>query len=259
MSLHRAERQRLDEDGFVVLHSFAAGDLLRALRERLEELYAAEGERAGSEFKQEPGCRRLAGLVGKGDVFQRALLVPELLDGVRHILGPRFKLSSLNARSVNPRSDVRQPLHADMGAVADDGGYWVANVVWMLDDFTARSGALRAVPGSHRWRKLPEESLEDPRAPHRDEVLITGEAGSVALLNAHVWHGGLGNATEGPRRALHAFFCRRDKPQQQYQKALLGPEAQAGLAPELRDLLALDDPLNDELSAEFSRRSGFLE
>ena len=48
---------------------------------------------------------------------------------------------------------------------------------------------------------------------------------------------------------MHAFYCRRDKPQQQYQKRLLRPEVQAALSPELRDLLALDDPLNDELSA----------
>ncbi len=44
----------------------------------------------------------------------------------------------------------------------------------------------------------------------------------------------------------------------QYQKKLLWPETQQSLSPELRRLLALDDPLNDELSAGFSGRSGFL-
>jgi DNA invertase Pin-like site-specific DNA recombinase len=41
-------------------------------------------------------------------------------------------------------------------------------------------------------------------------------------------------------------------------KKLLRPETQRSLSPELRRLLALDDPLNDELSAVFSGRSGFL-
>jgi hypothetical protein len=57
---------------------------------------------------------------------------------------------------------------------------------------------------------------------------------------------------------LHVFFCRRDKPQQQYQKQLVRPDVQAKLSPELRELLALDDPLNDRLSAEVVTRSGFL-
>jgi hypothetical protein len=57
---------------------------------------------------------------------------------------------------------------------------------------------------------------------------------------------------------MHSFYCRRDLPQQQYQKKLLRPETRQSLSPELRRLLALDDPLNDELSAGSSGRSGFL-
>jgi hypothetical protein len=57
---------------------------------------------------------------------------------------------------------------------------------------------------------------------------------------------------------VHAFYCRRDRPQQQYQRGLLRPEVQRSLSPELRDLLALDDPLNDRLSAGEVVRSGFL-
>jgi hypothetical protein len=57
---------------------------------------------------------------------------------------------------------------------------------------------------------------------------------------------------------MHAFYCRRDKPQQQYQKQLLRPDVQASLSPELRDMLALDDPLNDSVSANVSTRSGFM-
>jgi ectoine hydroxylase-related dioxygenase (phytanoyl-CoA dioxygenase family) len=95
-------------------------------------------------------------------------------------------------------------------------------------------------------------------APHPDEVLLTGKAGSVAVMNAHVWHGGTANRTAAPRLAMHAFYCRGDKPQQQYQKALLRPEVQAALDPELRQILALDDLANDALSANVDVRSGFL-
>jgi len=111
------------------------------------------------------------------------------------------------------------------------------------------------VPRSHTWRRLPEAGNTAPRA---DEALVTGRAGTVVIMNAHMWHGGTGNRTDRPRRALHAFYTRNDKPQQQYQKALLRPETIAALTPLQRRVLALDDADNDRLSAATTRMSGFL-
>src|SRR5262249_14680421 len=135
---------------------------------------------------------------------------------------------------------------------------WVGKRVWLPADSPADNGAPRVVPGSHRWRRLPAEVLVDPRADHPNQVLATGRAGSVIVVNAHTWHAGTANRTARPRTALHAFYCRRDKPQQQYQKRLLHPQVQQSLSAPLRDLLALDDPLNDQLSAEVVVRSGVL-
>src|SRR5438105_7866233 len=157
MSVSEADRQQLDERGFLVLPGFMDDGLLAELRGRVGQLFDEEGDAAGAEFKQEPGCRRLANLADKGEVFRRILALPQLLEYVRHVLGPQIKLSSLNARWVLPHGAGAQPLHADMAAVADEQGYWVCNTVWMLDDYTPDNGALRVVPGSHRWRKLPQE------------------------------------------------------------------------------------------------------
>ncbi len=52
--------------------------------------------------------------------------------------------------------------------------------------------------------------------------------------------------------------CSTPRSHETKSKKLLRPETQQSLSPELRRLLALDDPLNDELSAGFSGRSGFL-
>jgi ectoine hydroxylase-related dioxygenase (phytanoyl-CoA dioxygenase family) len=251
------ERQLADH-GYALLDAAMGADLLSELRGRILELYEEEGERAGHEFRTEARAQRLANLVDKGDVFRRAIVLPEVLQAVHHVLGPAVKLSSLNARSADPNSDLGQPLHVDMGAIADDKGYWVCNTVWMLDDFTRDNGPTRMIPGSHKWGTRPQDVLADPMAPHPDEVLLTGKAGTIAVMNAHLWHGGTANRTTAPRLAMHAFYCRRDKPQQQYQKALLRPEVQRALSPELRDILALDDPLNDRLSAAVNVRSGFL-
>jgi ectoine hydroxylase-related dioxygenase (phytanoyl-CoA dioxygenase family) len=257
-NMNPEETRQLARQGYVVLENFMSPELVAGLRERVEELFEIEGENAGSEFRQEAGARRLANLVDKGDLFQRMVAMPEILERIEAVIGPDFKLSSLNARSANPHSESDQPLHADMGGIPDERGYWVCNTVWLLDDFTPENGATRVVPGTHLLRKLPQDVLPDIFAPHPDQQLILGKAGTVVVMNAHAWHGGTANRTDLPRRALHAFYCRSDKPQQQYQKQLLRPETQVSLSPALRRVLALDDPLNDKLSSETTRQSGFL-
>lgn len=252
------ETRQLDELGYVLLPGLMTADLLSRLRESVSRRFALEGDAAGREFKTEPGARRLANLVNKGEVFREIVVHPTVLPLVEHVLGS-VKLSSLNARSAEPYGDAAQPLHCDMGALPDERGPWVCNTVWMLDDFTADNGALRVVPGSHRLGRLPQEALADVFADHPQQKLVTGDAGSVIVMNAHLWHGGMANRTARPRTAVHAFYCRRDKPQQQHQKGLLDPEVQASLTRELRELLALDDPLNDELAGQDFVRSGFLE
>ncbi len=252
------QKKQLDESGFVLLAGFMRTGLLARLRAELDRVYAEEGDRAGSEFKLEPETRRLANLAGKSEVFRRIIAMPEILDYVRYVIADEFKLSSLNGRSPNPNSDWVQPLHCDAGAVADERGFWVCNVIWMLDDFTEENGATRAVPGSHHWRKLPQEALDDPAAAYPGEVLITAPAGSVAVVNTHAWHGGTANKSGGPRRCIHAFYTRWDKPQQQFQRELLSQETKNGLSPQLRKLLAIDDELNARLTLSDPGRSGFL-
>jgi ectoine hydroxylase-related dioxygenase (phytanoyl-CoA dioxygenase family) len=253
-----SERESLDARGYIVVERFLDASTLEEVRSRVEELYEGEGENAGSEFRKEPGSRRLANLVDKGAIFQKLIAERRILELVRHVLGKGFKLSSFNARSANPHSNEPQPLHCDAGAIPDEHGFWVCNTIWCLDDFTSENGATRVVPGSQRWGKVPQDEMADPLAAHPDEVLLLAPAGSVIVMNTHAWHGGTANRTSQHRRALHAFYCRSDKPQQQYQKQLLRPETQSSLSPELRRLLALDDPLNDELSLVGSGASGFL-
>src|SRR5438552_1328579 len=93
-----AQLQQLDSEGFCLLPGFMSPAFLDALRTRVEELFDSEGSNAGSEFKQEPGARRLANLVDKGEVFERAIVMEQVLEGVARVLGPDYKLSSLNVR-----------------------------------------------------------------------------------------------------------------------------------------------------------------
>jgi hypothetical protein len=126
------------------------------------------------------------------------------------------------------------------------------HAVWFSESVRLHEPALRALL-SRRF-----SSLLDLRTSHPAEKLATAPAGSVVVTNAPVWHGGFANRTDSHRTALHAFYRRRDKPQQQYQKPLLRPEVQASLSPDLRHLPALDDPLNAELAKSDVARSGFV-
>ncbi len=253
--LTNSQKQQLDELGYLILPGLVSPPLLAALRERVETLWEQEGDQAGSEFRPEPGTRRLANLVDKGAIFADMVTMPEILECIEHVIGPRYKLSSLNARSTHPHNGESQAWHADVGAIADESGYWVCNTVWMLDDFTTENGATRMVPRSHAWRRLPGAGITGS-VP--GEQLVTGPAGTVAVMNAHMWHGGTANRTDRCRRALHAFYTRSDKPQQQYQKALLRPQTVETLSPLQRQVLALDDAENDRLSSATTRMSGFL-
>src|SRR5207245_1874081 len=83
------------------------------------------------------------------------------------------------------------------------------------------TGATRLVPGSHRWGKVPPPGMYDP---YPGQQLVLGKAGDVVVMNAHMWHGGTANRTAAPRRAMHVYYTRRDKPQQQWQRKWLSEE-----------------------------------
>ena len=73
------DRDQLDRDGYVILQNYMGEQLLGELRDRVAQLFLAEGDHAGSEFKQEEQTLRLANLVDKGEVFERVILTPEVL------------------------------------------------------------------------------------------------------------------------------------------------------------------------------------
>lgn len=216
--LSEQQQYELDEQGFVILPDMLGGDQLAALSRRFDELVAEEGDQAGTEVHQEVGTDRLANLVNKDAIFDVCWTHPRLLAAVGHIFGWRpFKLNSLNARAPLP-GQGHQRLHSDAKHVTDLSLYQACNSVWMLDDFTEQNGATRVVPGSHRWDKVPSDLMEDPSESHPDEMLLLGPAGTCAIFNAHLWHGGTTNRTDRLRRSVMGAFVPRDVVQQTVQR-----------------------------------------
>jgi hypothetical protein len=118
-----------------------------AFRSRTEELAAQEGEEAGKEAQQDRGVIRLADLINKDPIFAYCFTHPRLLAAARRVLGPSFRVDSLNARFSLP-GDGHQALHADWGSsdpaeweAVRQGRYFGMNSLWLLDPFTPENGA----------------------------------------------------------------------------------------------------------------------
>jgi ectoine hydroxylase-related dioxygenase (phytanoyl-CoA dioxygenase family) len=237
------QRDQLDQQGYLLLKGVLSPQEVAEVVARAETLWAEEGAQAGSENYLEPGVRRLANLANKGEEFRRLLVHPAVLQPVHAVLGPRVRLSMLNARDALPHGTAVQPLHtdADHGARADAQGYLVCTAIWMLDPFSRQNGATRLVPGTHRLTALPKEVVTDALAPHPDEVFVTGQPGDVFIFNGHCWHAGGANRTDSARRAILAHYARADQPQRLDQKKSLSPAVRAALSPLEREVLGLDD------------------
>jgi ectoine hydroxylase-related dioxygenase (phytanoyl-CoA dioxygenase family) len=232
-----ADREMLDEQGYLPLPHILDAETVRVLSRRFDELVTEEGDRAGLEAHQEAGTARLANLVDKGPVFDLCWNNPRQLAAVAHVLGWHdFKVFSLNGRAALA-GEGHQALHVDWRAAVAPGDYQICNSIWMLDDFTESNGATRVVPTSHRWGRVPAEVMADPHLPHPDEVLVLGQAGTAVIFNSHLWHGGTQNRTDRPRRALHAAFLLRDGQQQTVFRDYLRPITYDRLSPAQRYLL----------------------
>jgi hypothetical protein len=243
ITLIEVQFKQLDEEGYMVLPSILSPTQVTDLITRLEALWCEEGEQAGHEVIIEPGARRLANLINKGEVFRPLFTHPLILEAARLVLGPNIRLGSLNARSVPPHSDPKMPYHCDTdyAGKSDKKGFYSFSCIWMLDDFTRENGATRLVPGTHHSHALPSEVLADIYAPHPDQIVACGKAGDVLAFNGHCWHAGGANTTASQRRAILGHFNRADYPQQTDQVKLLSPQVQARMTPLERDILGLND------------------
>ena len=215
IDLDRAKAD-LSAQGYCVVENVLSRDELASLRARLVE--QAAGERArGVAFLDggpERPNQRLWMLVNKGRVFRDLMLHPIVDALIGYLLGSDFLLSSLTANIAGPDGEP-MVLHTDQGYV----GFWtpvpvVANIAWMLDDFSDANGATRLVPESHLNQAATQRSSAyappDPTNVPRpeDTIAAEGKAGSILCFDGRIWHGTGANRTNSPRHALLSYHCR---------------------------------------------------
>ncbi|MGF6440921.1 phytanoyl-CoA dioxygenase family protein [Paraburkholderia youngii] len=255
-----------DRDGYCIFPNVFSPAEIDEMRAEVDRLQKIEGAYGGHEVHIEPGAMRLSNLFNKSEAFDRCLRCGPTL-AIAHRLMGEIRVYSLNAR--NPaKGEGQQPLHSDVWR-AHDTDWRMINTMVMLDDMTEDNGPTRVVPGSHklvpinvpdinlvnaeRMEVTPEEKAimpADPVATHPREVHITGKAGSIAVINGRIWHGGTANRTGITRRVLHMAIGRRDIPQQLNEREHLTLALYKRAAPAERFLLDIegaepkvDDPL----------------
>ena len=233
-TLSAAEKAHLDQEGYLPLPGILDGQQVAALLAAAEAVYADEGT------GREGGPAESSYMQNKAAGFDICFTHPRVLAAVFHVLDGPVKSFGVHGRP-HPPGGERQKFHVDYnGPPPRPGRYAVCNSIWMLSDFTESNGATRVVPGTHLGGRAPEV-LEDPAAPHPEERLVTGEAGTVVVINSHMWHGTTRNDSDRARHSLTSFFCRRDDPHMVFSSAL-SREAAARLSPEARRLFADPDP-----------------
>lgn len=242
MNLSHEQRQQLDQEGYILLSQVLTPAQIADLCQQLENLWQAEGEKAGAENYIERNARRLANLADKGDIFRGIYAHPLIIAGIEAVMGPNVRLSMLNARDVPPGSDPEMPFHRDSDGNRgrDEQGYHSATAIWMLDPFTEENGATHLLPGTQSLPGRPADI--DPKATTDPaEIIVEGRPGDVLLFNGHCWHTGGANRSPVHRRAILAHYMRADIPLRPDRRQYLRPESAAGLSPRERAILGLDD------------------
>ena len=221
----------LSTHGYCIWKDALSSPELAALRERLSEQAAGE-DAAGKGFHDRQVNQRLWMLVNKGAAFRDLAMHSVATDFMSELLGEAFLLSSLTANIARP-GGVRMYLHTDQLYV----DFWtprpvVANIAWMLDDFSDENGGTRLVPGSH---------LKPHRQYAQDEtVAAAGPRGSALIFDGRLVHGTGENRSRGSHRhALLSYYCRPFMRQQE------------------NFYLGLDPAIRTDASPGFLRRLGF--
>jgi ectoine hydroxylase-related dioxygenase (phytanoyl-CoA dioxygenase family) len=235
----------LAEHGFCLLEGALSPERVAQLRSRIMEL--AEQEVAdGTDYVYEGGAnQRVWSLLRKDEMFLELAAEPVVMQLMEHLLGFNFLLSNIDVNIAGPGG---QPmfLHADQSFMPPPWPPYpiVANVMWMLDDFTPDNGATRIVPGTQLMGRGPDYGPDDLARP---TVPVVGPAGTAMVFEGRLWHQTGANTTTDTRRVgILAYYCRPFVRQQENFFASLPPEVleRTKADPAMRQLIGWDHYLS---------------
>lgn len=200
--LSEAQRDHLTSSGFVLLGPILDGARIAQAQSLISEWLAMEREELPVHGGSTLHLQR--NLLGAAPVFD-AILTPQLLAAVEHVVGPKAAAGRMHYRAPLPGYGA-QMLHNDFGAPVTSEPFQVATAILALVDFTKNNGPTRLIPGSHRLPKI--QTLVTPDAEYSGQTLVECPAGHAVVFNGHLWHSGTRNKASAPRHSLQITFSR---------------------------------------------------
>jgi|SRR5215213_1655272 len=224
----------LQDVGFVVIPGpVESGDLpqIAAAYDSVVATALSNDKKIGS------STTRVTDFVNRGPDFDALYTHQPLLEASRHVIGKPFKLSSMHARTLHPKSQA-QELHIDFKP--NEERFPLVGFIFMVDEFRDDNGATGFVPGSHKWTIAPDELTNEALADYENQIQTAGgQAGSVIVFNGSVWHGHTANLTDTPRRSIQGAYIPRDAQSAIDFKSRMRSETLARISPLAKYLLAI--------------------
>jgi ectoine hydroxylase-related dioxygenase (phytanoyl-CoA dioxygenase family) len=199
--------QEIKTRGYTVIENVLDKQQIKSACAALDEIFAREAE-IGQKRGWHNRMHMVAFMLLQKDPFFRSFFLgPKVLPLMQMLLGEDCILSSLNGLSMIPGGEPQQ-LHRD--SLGIPGHVLTINALYTLDDFRRENGCTRVVPGTQDYdsQLLGSVDKTDFQALEEKAVYLEAPAGSVIVYNGAIVHGGSGNTTNEPRRALHPFFVR---------------------------------------------------
>ncbi|MFN0168733.1 MAG: phytanoyl-CoA dioxygenase family protein [Bryobacteraceae bacterium] len=204
MSLEQ-NRQEIIDRGFTFLENVIPDDKIDELREDVRQTVLGNSTRPYP-VGHTPGFFRLNQALCPYVVDDRMLNLVESLFGA-------FYRISFTTGVINGAGIPRGAWHADWPYNQRNASHVPAPYpdvlmhlvsFWMLTDFTTENGGTLFVPGSHRRSDYPREGgiPADPNAPYPGEQQFAARRGTVAVMDARVWHSVAENRSGADRVAV---------------------------------------------------------
>jgi ectoine hydroxylase-related dioxygenase (phytanoyl-CoA dioxygenase family) len=226
-----AHTERLDRDGYTILHDAFDAEMVAALDTDIDRLERVLDIGMGGNGFEGRATTRVYNLLAHGDLYQRIPVHPTVFALMEHVLGPTPLVSSLSSISIHP-GELAQPIHADdqVMPLPKPHPATTANSMWAVTDFTESNGATRIIPGTHLAEHSPVYGQ------HYDSECAEMPAGSILVWHGSLWHGGGANTTARVRRGIAMNYCAGWVRQQENQQLGLPLDLVRTFSPQLQEL-----------------------